>query len=966
MRKARSVQNVYKMLDEMKVAQLLPPNGTNDDLLLRVVTKGSDGSDIAAYAYRVTDNAVEVEFESVEIHLPVPFLRSMQTDPDDPIVLSLATFTNGSFAYEMLESLAEAANTEILAEPLSLSFYNSAGSITHNFSSDPLRVSMQAHTRTNAVCAYWDDVQSYWSTTGMTLEEAANGTMTCQIRFDQLPILSASNGDPEAALEPLPPRKPSLFSVIFRAVGATFACSMAAEIYSLEGLKALVAEENLMWVVRWPAITTWATLVAGVALLLRARRADREYEDRLKKLLRKDTARQMLMEQAKKEFVILAKLRQFVELSQELQKSGVRRMASEIVHRKMVQAQLGVDYEFLHSLYKVSGQTALHLEARHFLERFHNADPCRQLISLYTTYCQWFRVLEPALRVTCVERGAVMLCKFYSGLAVAAAFYNQGAVARGEEGCEFNFDPLRKAVQTIVVAWVSMVVGLLPFFALMPLFEKLRGLELQLRHVIFWTIITAYFLFCLITVCIFQASVSFENGLDWMLSALQTLANTLIVTPTLMATVVLLLLRATNIDLDDHLPFHEMDDHRYKVTLRKMAVSGDTLKKQLEAYKSHDLCAMWEIAGHPETATVTNDLRHGHESDAEICLDGIMAQQALLAVVYAKSHKSEGLRLVGSAILPVASILESGFEGEIELFQRGVKLEGAYVSVSIEKPDFSQLVNLPKKGRGSIRLSVINNAVLPDLPPEIVLECNLAGIGFEGDNISHEDDLQRKCDLMGISFDSDEEVAQCEDLRAHKSQNRSHGDVGDVSAAFTIVPLSEGTSSSNAFLDSVYGVGDPVLLRLHGKIVSGSVVDPGTGSSPGSLVTVLVERSLHQLPLSHLMPNFEENDDVHVLVEEGDRQWKAGRVVSELPEGFSVEVSGSTVVTHPERMRRCFPKGSTILIYQRGWVEALVSHTVVEEPLLHRNGEVVQVQVSNSELTLLSCLTKPRTAFIST
>ena len=153
MRKARSVQNIYKMLDEMKVAQLLPPNGTNDDLLLRVVTKGSDGSDIAAYAYRVTDNAVEVEFESVEIHLPVPFLRSMQTDPDDPIVLSLATFTNGSFAYEMLESLAEAANTEILAEPLSLSFYNSAGSITHNFSSDPLRVSMQAHTRTNAVCA---------------------------------------------------------------------------------------------------------------------------------------------------------------------------------------------------------------------------------------------------------------------------------------------------------------------------------------------------------------------------------------------------------------------------------------------------------------------------------------------------------------------------------------------------------------------------------------------------------------------------------------------------------------------------------------------------------------------------------------------------------------------------------------------------------------------------------------------
>ena len=33
----------------------------------------------------------------------------------------------------------------------------------------------------------------------------------------------------------------------------------------------------------------------------------------------------------------------------------------------------------------------------------------------HTAYCSWVRVLEPSLRVTCLERAAVALCKFYSG-----------------------------------------------------------------------------------------------------------------------------------------------------------------------------------------------------------------------------------------------------------------------------------------------------------------------------------------------------------------------------------------------------------------------------------------------------------------------------------------------------------------------------------------------------------------------
>ncbi|CAE7242407.1 unnamed protein product, partial [Symbiodinium sp. CCMP2592] len=60
---ARSVQNVFKMLDDMQVApinQTQTAGESDPDLLLKVVTKGADGSDIGTYAYRVTDKSVEV------------------------------------------------------------------------------------------------------------------------------------------------------------------------------------------------------------------------------------------------------------------------------------------------------------------------------------------------------------------------------------------------------------------------------------------------------------------------------------------------------------------------------------------------------------------------------------------------------------------------------------------------------------------------------------------------------------------------------------------------------------------------------------------------------------------------------------------------------------------------------------------------------------------------------------------
>ncbi|CAE7242412.1 unnamed protein product, partial [Symbiodinium sp. CCMP2592] len=515
--------------------------------------------------------------------------------------------------------------------------------------------------------------------------------------------------------------------------------------------------------------------------------------------------------------------------------------------------------------------------------------------------------------------------------------------------CEFlQTDPIAKIVRNVVVAWVSAIVGLLPFLALMPLFEKLRGLELQSQHIIFWTFISMYFLFCMFTVCSFHAIVSYEDAFDWMISALWTAASSVIVSPIAIAVGVLLVLKATAVDLDEHLPFQPLDDHRYKVSLRKMAVSGRTLLKWLERDQS-EIFARWEIAGHPETAAFSNGLQHGESSNGTISLDGVMEQHAILASVFVKSE-SHSVRLLGNAVLPGQSFIEHGFDGAIPLFRRGKKLEDAYVSVAIEQPSLTQIENLPRRGRGSIRMTVSgNNAMLAGkMSVDPKQECDLAGITFEEDEIDFmdEENFQRNCDLMGISF-----VAEYNEALdpAGDDKPRSAGVDEIGTTAFTVVPVADGPSQSAAAKEGMYGVGDPVLLQLHGKLLPGSVVDPGSGGS--SIATVLVDGKFLPVALSQLMPAFEDFDEVQVL----DRQqWKPGRILQEAPEGFHVQMEGGPLIIQRENVRRRFQEGSTILLYRNGWVEATVTKTFIEKNLLHRGDDSVQVRLASDDLSVPS------------
>ena len=915
--KARSVDRVFQKLAEMKDVMLQwNDTQTSNTAIFELITRAEDGSEIATYAYRVTDRSIEVSFEEVVIDLPVVFLQDLQEASDDPIVLSLATVHNGSYAYQVMKKTGEMEKLQMLVEPVSMTFYGNNGTITEIDSEAPVELSFKVDSAepllARAECAFWNAIQNRWERTGMKLAGAENGTATCEIRYDQLPTLVEKTQEVSA----MTPRKPSLFGLIARTFLDTFACSLAASIYSLEGLASLVRSSD--WVLRPAALTTWTILVAAVGLLLVAHRSDRKYEKHLEMLLSKETARQMLMEQAKKEFVLFRRFR-------ELRAQKLHDEATKSVHWSIIRARLGVDSDFLRSLYEVSGQTALHRQARELLEDFYNHGVFQQVFILYRSCCQWLQVLEPSLRVTCLERSAVALCKLMSGFGVAAVFYNQGSVATGQQGCDFGRDPLVTIIRSAVVCLVSSAVGLLPFLVLMPLFEKLRSFELKMRHIVFWTFTSVYFLFCLLTVCIFHASVSNVDGLDWAISALLSLLFSLIMTPLMMAAALRLLLSSTTSDLDEHLPFHPHNDDCYKVTLQKMSISGNSLLKHLASNSSTTLCARWEIAGHPETAAISDV--HTEDGDGEIVLDGVMPHHAVLVSVYANSG---AMRLLGNSVLPSKAFLENGFEGHLPLLRNGKPLQDAHVGVLIAPPVHSQIQHVPVRGRSSIRLTIEGSGIRAfDL--DSVEQCEDAGISFY-DDIFGEADFQQHCEALGIDFDSESEGE----------------DQDPASEGFAVIPGPDVTRPIKVVKEQAYLVGDPVLVFQNGKLLSGSVADPASGSG---CATVLIKGQLQNLLISNLMPAFEHSDDVQVQVEHGGRQeWRAGRVLSEVSDGFRVECGAEIATVPPEMLRRHFTEGTTVWVYQTSsWRQAVVAATVVEQALEDRLDQRCRVILTESD-----------------
>jgi len=644
----------------------------------------------------------------------------------------------------------------MLTTPLSLSFYVENGPVTSTSSEEPIQFWMPVMEPDNMEleCAFWDDVRNSWSSLGMKLASLVNGTAGCNIRFDQLPLLSADFEPSEALdLAPLPPRKPSLFAVIGRAILASFQCSLASAIFSLEGLANLVDEKKMFWVVRGPGIVTWALLTAAAALLGAARRVDRKEEKHLATLTSKKTACMVVGKQ--ESATLVARVKRQLGI---LRPDRLRHRSGKAIYAAIFGAKLGVDFAFLQSLYQVSGQTALHLQVLAYVARFHSSPLCEQARILYGCFCKWVRLLGPDLHVTSLERSAVAMCQLFSSLAVAAVFYNQGAVAEGQEaieGCAIFQDPLAQYVRTAVVSMVALVVGDIPPAILMVLYQKLRSREFVVSHVVFWTFMSSYFVACLLVVCIFQASVSAADGINWMLSTLQRLFFSLLLTPMLLASAAWTCLRLVHLDLDELFPFQPHAEEHLQVKINSVTMSGAGLR-QLDINKSSTLRIKLEVAGHPESAIIVEKLAHdGGPSSLEVRFDGVVVHHTVLATVYTSTH-----RVLGHAVIPVEKCLD-GFEDGLALTHKGETIKNVFLHVCVPAPKKS-LVSIRTSRFQAIRASLVpaEQAEAEEMN-EIEQELAVVGLLFEPPDIQgseNPDVLQELCDEIGVTLvDSDDD-----------------------------------------------------------------------------------------------------------------------------------------------------------------------------------------------------------------
>ena len=137
-------------------------------------------------------------------------------------------------------------------------------------------------------------------------------------------------------------------------------------------------------------------------------------------------------------------------------------------------------------------------------------------------------------------RCAVLLGKIYSSWAVSAVFYGSTAIAPGQEagvpvaravthqdGCTPPEGLLDQLVRSAVVMLVSVFFGALPFLVMLRLFHCATPGGMAGKKLIFWGFLFLYFVFCILTVCIFIALVGTADATKWFLTSALDIAVSL-------------------------------------------------------------------------------------------------------------------------------------------------------------------------------------------------------------------------------------------------------------------------------------------------------------------------------------------------------------------------------------------------------------------------------------------------------
>lgn len=636
---------------KLSFLSLLDGLNTNSStgVLAQKVDVQEDGTVLVGVAIAVPEDGSPVAFGygNVSVEVPSAILESLGA----PGVAVMGLVPTTSPLFNLLNSSEGGMQSDILSLDL---FAN--GTAVKDLV-EPIQLTLVSDGSQPATCAYLDEETNKWSTAGVSLVSVQNGTIIC-------------------ATSHL-----SIFGAILQSAFAALACSNAAAIFSEKGLRSLGSR---LWIFEWSAILNWLTLLLGASLMVKARKADRKHQgaleqihliSALKQVDRPDKSRDVRDHHESIQALIVDELHVLLD-------AGPVRIA----YSRMLRARLGLSLKDLKKLYKHAGHTSVHERAERFLHEFENKHIGKRISFWYRMNCVWFSIFHPSSKTTCMVRTSVLLGKIYSGWALSAIFYGASSIAPGEEdGCTPVEGLLDQLVRAFTVQLISSAFGALPFVALVFFFYRLKMLRLSIRRAIFWSFLFCYFLLCIMVVCIFIASVSPSDATKWFYTSLIDLLMTLLLPILFLAGVLMIMSFFWFKSRKSGKRFgHEEASHpvlpwpslgslqMYEVKMGSLEVLEYKVKKK------KPFLVTCEVAGCPDTS---QSFERMQDEGSYRVSEGVFTTSEDNHLVFSVYHRKgkNPPKLRGRAHIPVANLLEDGFNGKLP-----VQLDGHAVPMNVQ------------------------------------------------------------------------------------------------------------------------------------------------------------------------------------------------------------------------------------------------------------------------------------------
>lgn len=473
---------------------------------------------------------------------------------DEPLAIMVAALKGDTTETLSSGTGPNGRKVTLAAPPVSMKVaFASSGETVHvSGLAKPILVTVMSERPEGYKCAFWDEQAGSWSTEGVSTGTDPDGSMQCATTHL------------------------SLFGAIFEELGQVLQCSNA-KILSSEGIKKLGKGH---WWRSLPGILLWVLcLVLSIGNLLAAR-ADWKWSqgsvwnDEKFFIATPDTSLHntgkcflidAIEEMINKVFDLCNLASMFAKDPKNMASDRIIATATKYslaAHSNMavgdVADHLWRKGEWMHedqlagSVKMLKVQDMSHDQYENF---FMNAYFVQKIWIIFSTIQPWFSLTQYSFTTPAKVRSQLLSTEILGALFLAALFYQSSGMAiseDSEDACKPAANMWRAFIRSCIIGFICSLFAGWPIV----LFASLRSREFRyalkwdeakkkralrkwkIKEILFWVLTVNYNTFCVFFVALFLANVSPGDHVDWLISCIFSMFDSLVVTPLKYATAI--------------------------------------------------------------------------------------------------------------------------------------------------------------------------------------------------------------------------------------------------------------------------------------------------------------------------------------------------------------------------------------------------------------------------------------------